>query len=244
MAYVECSAHSPKLGIVSAPWNDDDYSMKNRASLGIYADSLNAGFTAFLNHPSEVGKKIEMNGKQRKLASIPVMIRMDRVRMQMIFDALLRLCHHKASRGLMLKCYNNVYKDNGEVILTDGNKKPLHSSTIVVFKDADGVICIRMREEEHEGRTKRPGVQFKIRSNMWFKACDVDGNELTPDKDSRKTTRALVQQWKSAMDECLHDNYEIFKKEKEAKRQKWLEENGLAEPKAKAKDKSEKEPEW
>lgn len=230
MAYIDCEAASPKLSLMSEPWSEDDKSFRNRAQLNLYADSMNCGFSVFLKHPSERGKKVEINGNSKLLENMPVQSRMDRVRMQLLINDITDMANGKEVKGGFIRCYNIMYGRNGEPILTDGYKKPLHQSTVGLSKDEDGVITIMIREEKHPDREQRNGVKFKIDSGTWFKLTDIDGNIINKQEDSAKTARALAMQWNSALNLSLHDNYQIAIKEKQDRREAYKLQNGGGQP--------------
>lgn len=221
MAFIESSINSPKLGLVSEPWNQDDLTFKNRATLSPYVDSLNCGFSVFLRHPSEVGKKIAVkNGQQRDLSSMPIQCRMDRIRFTIMMNAIKRLVNDKDYQGKTIKCMNFWYDDAGEVILTDGKRKPCHTATIMVGRDEKGRIVIGIKEEKHPNRDQRPGAKFIFESGMWFKNCDnATGSELSPAEDSKENALAYVQNWQDAVYKCLDHNYKIFMEEKAKRRE-------------------------
>lgn len=223
MQYIDSSISSPKLTLVSEPWNKDDYSYKNRATLNVYADSLNVGFSVWLNHPNEVGKKIEIKGQQRNLSNFPVQCRMDRVRFTILMNSLIRLAEDKEYPGKTIKCLNFWYDNNGDVILTDGKKKPCHTSTVQVGRDENGVIYLAVREEKHPLKeSARPGVKFKIDSGTWFNNCDNETtSELTPGQDSEDNAKALAENWKETMFICLNENYKQYIQEKAKKREQY-----------------------
>lgn len=214
--FIDSSMNSPKLQLTSEPWSDDDYSFKNRAQLSPYTDELNAGFSVFLNHPSEVGKKIKgKNGDMVNISNYPLQARMDRVRFILLMNSIIRLCKEKDYKGRTIKLKNFWYGQNGDVILTDGKKKPVHVATIRTHRDDDGVICIGVKEMKHPERDQRPGATFKIDSGMWFDVCDNEtDSKLSKPEDSKENALAFVENWKGTMLATLDKNYAEFIKKK------------------------------
>lgn len=222
MAFIDCSINSPKLVMLAEPWDSNSMAMKDLATLSPYVDSLNCGFSVFLKHPSEVGKKIKTKNGQKDLSNMPIQCRMDRIRFTLFMNAIVRLVEDPEYAGKELKCLNYWYDDNGEVILTDGKKKPCHTSTAVCARDEHGRIFIGIREEKHPHKdTGRPSAKFVFQSGYWFKNCSpTNGSELSKAEDSKETALAFVENWKDAVFKCLDKNYEIFIKEKAERKKK------------------------
>lgn len=221
--FVDCSINSTKLQLVSEPWDDTDYSYKNRATLSVFVDELNCGFSSFLNHPSELLKKIKVkSGKEINLSSMPIQVRMDRIKFTIIMDSLMRLTTDKEYMGITMECMNYWYDSKGDVILTDGKKKPCHTSTVKTGRDADGVIFIAVKEEKHPEKEARPGAIFKFNTGNWFKIKDNNtSSELSKAKDSIENTRAFVKNWQDAVFKCLDNNYKLHIERKKKQQEEY-----------------------
>lgn len=222
MAFIDGSINSPKLALSSEPWSPEDPSFKNRAQLSPYVDSLNCGFSVFLKHPSELGKKITLrNGKSMDLSSMPIQARMDRIQFTIVMRSLKRLASDKEYKGITIDLMNYWYDAAGEVVLTNGKKVPCHTATVKTGRDENGVIFIGIKEEKHPEKEARPGAKFLFKSNTWYKIKNNNNDtEYNAVEDSIEVTLSYVENWKDAVLKNLDKNYSEYIKEKAIRQEK------------------------
>lgn len=206
--FVQLPIAADRYQISSEPFDDTDFSWKNRATFFLGVAKGNVSFNVRMDHPTERGKSRMHFGENKELKKINLRAGASPRIAYIVLGAIKAMAKNEdgTDTGLEVPMRGYFYTESGEKILKDGSSKPVIISRVKVFRDKDGIITLGIKEEEHPIHGSRVGINFQFKADSWHDLCvpgSMDDNSINVVKQSNIEALAWVESVRYPLAESL-----------------------------------------